>query len=139
MLVRLRQQKDTFQDWEYYTNRCNHFDKDLSGLLSLEMKGLVYFSVLILVLIGLCQPALISVLRLRQDRIKESPIYQPSHFKLERWMQRFYNQVWESQCVENCAEGPKIVTEEMIQAYEAKIRYLQFRRRQPDLGRLLGI
>ena len=103
------------------------------------MKGLVYFSVLILVLIGLCQPALISVLRLRQDRIEEPPIYQPSHFELERWMQRFYNQVWESQCVENCAEGPKIVTEEMIQAYEAKIRYLQFRRRQPDLGRLLGI
>ena len=107
------------------------------------MKGLIYFSVLICALIGHCQPALISVLRLHREDRREEPapaIYQPSPMELQRWLQAFYDQVWENQCGDNCAqEGPRMVTEKMIRDYETQLRYLQFRRRQPDLARLLDI
>ena len=100
------------------------------------MKGFIYGSVLVLALMGHCQPALISVLRLREENPREEPTTnQPSRPKLERWMQVFYDRVWESQCGDNCdAEGPKVVTEEMIKDYITEIRYLQFRRL-----RLLGM
>ena len=102
------------------------------------MKGLLLLSILILGLVGTSQPALVSVLRLHKV---ELPTYKPRPAEIARWLNSYHDQVWESECTENC-DGPKLVTDEMVQNYETKLYHVLFSRRVSPLHRehrLLGL